>query len=52
LNLHPPETERWFESLRTIATWFWCALAVGLPGFIQTLRKNPPLALQETPQTA
>jgi len=49
---HAAESERWFESLRTIATWFWCALAVGLPGLIQVLRKNPPAVPQEIPQAA
>lgn len=42
LPAHPPETERWFESLQTIAAWFWAALFIGLPGLIQTLRKTPP----------
>jgi hypothetical protein len=41
LQWHPPETERWFEALRTIATWFWAALFVGLPGLVQVLRKPP-----------
>ena len=35
---HPPGQERWFESLRTIATWFWIALFVGLPGLLQIWR--------------
>jgi hypothetical protein len=49
LPSHPPETERWFESLRTIATWFWAALFVGLPGLAQALRKTPPA--QSAPTT-
>lgn len=35
------EDERWFESLRTIATWFMAVIAVGLPGLLQVLRKKP-----------
>lgn len=42
LQSHPPESERWFEALRTIAIWFWAALFVGLPGLVQALRKPPP----------
>jgi hypothetical protein len=37
---HPPETERVFESLRTIVIWFWIALTIGLSGLVQTLRKR------------
>ncbi len=37
---HTPEDERWFESLRTIATWFWTCIAVGLPGLLQAQRKR------------
>jgi len=44
LGSHPPETERWFESLRTIATWFWTAFFVGLPGLAQIVRKTPASA--------
>jgi len=32
---HPPETERAFESLRTIVTWFWIALTIGLSGLFR-----------------
>jgi hypothetical protein len=39
---HPPDSERWFEALRTIAIWFWAAVFVGLPGLVQVLRKPPP----------
>jgi hypothetical protein len=52
LSTHPPESERWFESLRTIATWFWAALAVGLPGLIQVLRRRPPAIPQEALEMA
>jgi len=38
---HTTEDERWFESLRTIATWFWAVVAVGLPGLLQAYRKSP-----------
>ena len=38
---HTTEDERWFESLRTIATWFWTFVAVGLPGLLQAYRKRP-----------
>jgi hypothetical protein len=47
---YPPESERWFESLRTIATWFWAALMVGLPGVLQTLRKEPAVEPLESLQ--
>jgi hypothetical protein len=46
---HPVETERWFESLRTIATWFWMALFIGLPGFAQSLRRSALDAPLEQP---
>jgi exosortase O len=35
---HSPETERWFESLREIATWFWMVLMLLTP---VTLRRRP-----------
>lgn len=37
---HSAETERWFESLRTIASWFWMIVFIGLPGLLQTLRRE------------
>ena len=42
---HPPEQERWFESLRTIATWFWIVFFIGLPGLLQSLRDKNNLRL-------
>lgn len=39
---HPPESQRWFESLRTIAVWFWVALSIGLTGLLAGRREATP----------
>lgn len=38
---HPPESQRWFESLGTIAIWFWVALSIGLIGLLERRRPTP-----------
>jgi hypothetical protein len=35
----PPESERWFESLRTLADWFCLFIAMLLPAFLSLLPK-------------
>ena len=35
----PPESERWFESLRTLADWFCLFIALLLPAFLSLLPK-------------
>jgi exosortase O len=35
---YPPDTERWFESLREIATWFWMVMMLLTP---VVLRRRP-----------
>jgi hypothetical protein len=37
---HPPESQRWFESLRTIAIWFWVALSIGVTGLLEGRRPS------------
>jgi hypothetical protein len=40
---YPPESERWFESLRTIVSWFWAVVVVGLPGLLQVVKDKRQL---------
>jgi hypothetical protein len=42
----PPDTERWFESLRTLADWFCLVVALLLPSLLKLLPQN----LEKTPR--
>ncbi|TEU16688.1 MAG: hypothetical protein E3J25_02690 [Anaerolineales bacterium] len=34
---HPPETERWFESVREVITWVWMIIAIPAPALLGLL---------------
>ena len=41
---HPPESERWFESLREVIAWVWMMLALLAPASLGLLPRARELA--------
>jgi hypothetical protein len=46
---YAPETERWFESLRTLADWFCLVVALVIPAILNLLPQNRQATPQEDP---
>jgi hypothetical protein len=46
---YPAQTERWFESLRTIADWFCLTIALLLPSLLRWLPQDRNLIPEEEP---
>ena len=49
---YPPETERWFESLRTLADWFCLMVALLIPSVLNLIPGLQKPAPQEDPLPA
>jgi hypothetical protein len=46
---YPPESERWFESLRTLVDWFCLVVALVIPALLNLLPQKPKLIQREEP---